>query len=506
MNKMRALRGLCLILALLLIPWAVAEELQVDAFEDEVMPAAVGTDLLPDDQVTAFTGPLPNDAAQPADGQEVTEPSQTGDGESEGAQAPDPIGIKVKKDLSKKVYLGIDYVLKVKGGIKRVKSGANKIATASKDGVVTLKKTGKAKLTVTSLTGEVYAVTLNVKAAPAPSKPILKIGNAMTLSWRAAKYATGYVVQISPDGKAWADCLTVSSDTTSADVTEAVTGTAWLRVVSVLGDHLGGASQAVEVLTPVSDVRVICRESTPRGPFDMLNIIWEASPDATAYEVWHACLPSGDYKLLGTTDELWYPAIRSQTQLDAFKVRPVFADFAGDFSKPVTLWSGYESNVLPPAKLTSSTGILLLVNKKAQVVTAYIRDADGRYTLPLRHMICSTGKVYERTKNGTFKIKGHLNEWYRYPSGTYIRWPSIYRSGYYFHSVLYSSKDSISTSTVRKLGTRQSQGCVRLKVRDAEWLYKNCGKGTTVYICDGAKRDKLKKALLPKHVEVLGFD
>ena len=161
--------------------------------------------------------------------------------------------------------------------------------------------------------------------------------------------------------------------------------------------------------------------------------------------------------------------------------------------------------MLPPASLTSSTGIILVVNKKAQVVTAYVQDADGKYTIPLRHMICSSGKDYDRTKNGTFKLKARKGEWYKYPSGCYIRWPSIYRDGYYFHSVLYRSKSSIYTSTIDKLGTRQSLGCIRLKVSEAEWIYKNCPEGTAVYICDGKALNNLKKALKPRNVKVSGF-
>jgi len=233
-----------------------------------------------------------------------------------------------------------------------------------------------------------------------------------------------------------------------------------------------------------------------------MNVVWNRCPGATAYEVYHTTLPSENYTLIGTTDQTWFAVSRSATRLDSYRVKAVFRDVDMPMSEPVNLWTGMQENVLPPSHLTSSSGIILLVNKKAQVVTAYVKDANGDYTIPLRHMICSSGKNYDRTRNGTYTLKSRRGEWYRYPSGCYIRWPSIYRSGYYFHSPLYRSSKKLMGSTVDKLGTRQSLGCIRLKVRDAEWIYKNCPAGTTVYICDGHHRDELKRAIRPQDVSI----
>ena len=121
-------------------------------------------------------------------------------------------------------------------------------------------------------------------------------------------------------------------------------------------------------------------------------------------------------------------------------------------------------------------------------------------------MICSTGLVYDSTKNGTYTLKARGGEWHHYSStNTYIRWPSIYRSGYYFHSPLYHGDKTINGSAVKRLGKRGSQGCIRLTVRDAKWVYDYCGAGTAVYICDGKKLPNLNKALKAKKVEVKGF-
>ena len=443
--------------------------------------------------------PAPETPAEPVDAQPET-PSYLGD-------AITAKTIKVSKNLSKTVYMGIPYALSVTGGIKKVKTSASKIAKGAKDGTLTLKKPGKAKLTITTRKGKKFVLTLTVKDTPAPTSPkVTYKSGKFKLKWTKAKYATGYLIQYRPAGGEWTDYKAVSKSKTSATVTDAVTGTMDLRVVAILGDALGGESDAVSVLGAVTNVKVICEEEYTYGPTDHLNVTWKASVGATGYEVYRATLPSDSYKKIGETTKTWYADTRDPDKLYAYKVKPVHEGIEDlPESEPVTLWSGMIDNVRPPKDMKSDTGIILLVNKKAQVVTAYIKDADGKYTLPLRQMICSTGATYSRTRNGEYTLGQRGGEWYRYPSGVYIRWPSTYRSGYYFHSPLYSASKSVMGYTVRQLGSRASAGCVRLKVRDADWVFHHCPAGTTVYICDGKELTKLKDALKPKDVEVNGF-
>ena len=485
------------------IPEISAEEAEIQ--DGSADPAEEGVDPQMEE-----AGQVEEPAQQEAPAQE--DPAQ----EEEPAQDEpsifgDPIAvktIKVTKTASKSVYLGIPYALDVKGGIKSTKSDAKKVATVAKDGVVTLKKKGTAKITITRTKGKKLTLTLKVKAVPAPDSPkITASSGRFTLKWDAAKYATGYLAQSSPDGKDWKDVGVLEATARSLDVTEAVNGTTYFRVVAILGDKFGGVSATVSALAPITDVAVICQEDASTGPTDKMNVTWSPCGGAEAYEVYRATLPEDDYQLLGTTTNTWYADKRSAKKLYAYRVKPVVSGLDLPMSEPATLWSGMKSNVLPPKKLKSKTGIILVVNKQAQVVTAYIKDADGKYTLPLRHMICSTGRVYDRTKNGTWKIESHKGEWYTYPgpSGDTIRWPSVYRSGYYFHSTLYNRDHTIRSGSVNKLGSRASAGCIRLKVSDAKWVYKNCPNGTPVYICDGKKIKALNKALKPKKVKVKGF-
>lgn len=522
---------LCVVLVLLLASPGFAEELQTD--EEEILLAQEQSDSGTEEIQLEISAPeaeasenraLQLDVSEEIfeEAQSVCEPTLTGEDDSGPSEEPaqgeeeappilgeamNPVTISVRKNAKKTVYLEVPYVLNAKGGIKSVKSSASGVAKASEDGTLALKKKGSAILTIKTDSGKTFKLTLTVKSAPAPTKVEVNTDKSgrMTLSWSGTEYATRYLVQLSKDQKSWTDCKVLPAENTSLDISDIVTGETWFRVVAVLGDHFGGTGKAISVLNPPSGVRVICEESYKLGPTDNMNVVWNACCGATGYEVYSAKLPSAKFKLIGTTKKTWYPVTRNKTRLYAFRVKPVYKALDLPMSDPVTLWSDMQDNVLPPSDLSSKTGILLLVNKKAQVVTAYVKDADGKYTIPLRHMICSTGKTYDRTKNGTYTLKARKGEWYKYPSGCYIRWPSIYRSGYYFHSVLYKSKKKIYTGTIEKLGTRQSQGCIRLKVRDAKWVYKNCPEGTTVYICDGKKLSQLKEAITPRYVSVKGF-
>lgn len=513
------LQLLCVLLALLLPAAALAEEaLTVEAepigseAPEEVIEEVIGELSAPepsedasaseifDEETSTAVAELPEAALAQANETPEVDPAPMFD-EAIAAKS-----ISIKKSAKKTVYLEVPYVLKVKGGIKSVKSSASSVATAAKDGTLTLSKKGKAKLTIKTGKGKKFTVTLTVKAAPAPTDLKAKTsGTSMKLSWTEAPYATRYLVQQSANGNEWTDYKVVDASHRSLDISDAATPSGWFRVVAILGDHFGGASAPLQVLGPLTSVKVICQESYSNGPTDHMNVVWKGCDGATEYIVYHAALPSDHFVEIGRTTKSYFPVTRSATKLDAYKVKPVFGSVEMPESDAVTLWTGVQDNVLPPSSLTSGTGIILLVNKKAQVVTAYGKDAKGKYTIPLRHMICSSGKDYDRTKNGTFKLRSREGEWYKYPSGCYIRWPSTYRDGYYFHSVLYKSKKKIYSNTIDDLGTRQSLGCVRLKVLDAKWVYKHCPKGTTVYICDGKKLNKLKSALYPKTVKVSGF-
>ena len=120
------------------------------------------------------------------------------------------------------------------------------------------------------------------------------------------------------------------------------------------------------------------------------------------------------------------------------------------------------------------------VNYGAQVVTVYERDSNGKYTKPIKAMVCSTG-TYTPT-SGTYRTLGKGNWWPLY-GDVYGQYSTHIVGGILFHSVPYleaGNKSSLEWWAYDQLGQRVSMGCVRLTVADAKWLYYNCPVGTQV--------------------------
>ena len=556
-------RILALLLALMLCTAALAEEIPftqavTDAaeadlieVEDDGEASVVDADADVDDAATDDDAPASVEApafvesddleAQPVDltveetEQEIgaLEPGESaddtaegesqmsdGDGDTEPEPDPEPVDpiyapipprkITLTGSVKKNAYRNIPYQIEVPGRTPiEFRSSSTSIAHVSADGLLDLVKTGTVKITVKTAEGDKFILTLNVNKAPTPGG--IKASHTRTgvyrLEWTAAKYATGYLVQASYDKSVWTDIKTLDKDKLSMKITGWASTTRYFRVKAILGEKMGGISGKVCVMPAVTGVNVICQESYLYGPTNRLNVRWKKASGAISYDVYRASLPKKTYQKIGRTTNNWFVDTRSASLLYAYRVKAIYrnaerGNVKSKASASANLWTGYQSNVYPPASLKSGTKYLLVVNKRAQVVTAYIKDADGRFRLPIRHMICSTGREYDWTENGVHKLSARTMQWLQYPSGVYIRYPSTYSEGYYFHSPLYNSNKTLRSSTVDKLGTRQSLGCVRLKVNDAEWVWRNCKAGTTVYICDGAERAKLRSRILPKTVTV----
>lgn len=113
------------------------------------------------------------------------------------------------------------------------------------------------------------------------------------------------------------------------------------------------------------------------------------------------------------------------------------------------------------------------------------------YTALVHTFLCSTGTKANPTILGTFQAPGRNGDWYYMEdSKVWVRYAFVIDGGYFFHSVLFPTKEGEPTSTsVRNLGTRASHGCIRLSVEDAEWIYNNCANGMTVVIYEGALQE-----------------
>ena len=135
-------------------------------------------------------------------------------------------------------------------------------------------------------------------------------------------------------------------------------------------------------------------------------------------------------------------------------------------------------------KVISGKPYYLRVNYGANVVTVYTQDQEGTYSVPVKAMVCSTGRGTPRS--GTYKLGGRWR-WIRLLGGVYGQYSTHITGNILFHSVPYYHMDngSLEWEEYNKLGTAASAGCVRMTVRDVKWIFDNCPAGTTVKIYDG---------------------
>ena len=129
----------------------------------------------------------------------------------------------------------------------------------------------------------------------------------------------------------------------------------------------------------------------------------------------------------------------------------------------------------------------ITVNRVKCQVTVYAANETGNYCIPVKTFTCSVGKAGTPTHEGTYATLKKQNpvelmgpSWGKY--GTQIN-----NYGDWFHSVACSNPDptyALAAGNYNMLGQPASHGCVRLCVRDAKWIYDNCGLYTRVDISD----------------------
>lgn len=129
----------------------------------------------------------------------------------------------------------------------------------------------------------------------------------------------------------------------------------------------------------------------------------------------------------------------------------------------------------------SSDKYYVKINVYANVVNVYSKDSNGNYTVPVKGMLCSTGKA--TPNSGQYKLNGTRHRWHELFGNLYGQYTTTIFGDILFHSVPYSRNgdpSSLMYGYYDKLGTRASAGCIRLTVQDAIWIYNNIPAGTIV--------------------------
>ena len=137
----------------------------------------------------------------------------------------------------------------------------------------------------------------------------------------------------------------------------------------------------------------------------------------------------------------------------------------------------------------------IAVNTAQNIVIVYSKDSDGNYTKPYKAIVASCGLDSSPTKLGTYYTKVKYR-WRALNGNVYGQYATRIDGPYLFHSVPYKaqSADSLKWEEYNKLGSRASEGCVRMSVADAKWIYDNCELGTCVYLySDASKQEPMAK-------------
>ena len=119
------------------------------------------------------------------------------------------------------------------------------------------------------------------------------------------------------------------------------------------------------------------------------------------------------------------------------------------------------------------------VNYGAQVVTIYTYDKDGKYTVPVKAFVCSTGTA--TPTSGVYRMSWKAT-WGKLFGNVWGQYCTQIVGDILFHSVPYKQnrKDTLVSAYYDRLGTKDSMGCIRLTTIDALWIFNNCASGTQV--------------------------
>ena len=149
--------------------------------------------------------------------------------------------------------------------------------------------------------------------------------------------------------------------------------------------------------------------------------------------------------------------------------------------------------IITPAGYTSP--YVIYVCKKTHTIAILAKDDKGEWNRVLHKYPTGLG-VHNCTAVGTFTITGK-ERWHSWGS-TYSPYANKLSCGIFLHGPIYSSKNmnSLKVSPYNHIGTDTSSGCVRTICGCAAWVYYNCPVGTQVIIRDNSRFSEPKQKTL----------
>ncbi|MDO4266553.1 MAG: L,D-transpeptidase family protein [Eubacteriales bacterium] len=130
------------------------------------------------------------------------------------------------------------------------------------------------------------------------------------------------------------------------------------------------------------------------------------------------------------------------------------------------------------------------VNRARNSFTIYTKDGDNGYIIPYKVFLTTLNS--KETPLGTYKFYVKYRWKYMHDEGQtgrgiYCQFLNRFYNGYLVHSLIYKDKaDSyhFDAGSYNYLGAQSSDGCVRLRADQAQWVYNNCPNGTQITIYD----------------------
>ncbi len=130
-------------------------------------------------------------------------------------------------------------------------------------------------------------------------------------------------------------------------------------------------------------------------------------------------------------------------------------------------------------RYNSNRSYLVLVSYDAHRVRIY-RGQKNNWER-VKNFSCTMGARGTRTPRGTYTIKNKGRYFNTGSRGRCWYWTQFY-GNYLFHSVIYNRNSSPNHIIDGRLGINASHGCIRLKLKNAKWIYDNVPRRTKVVI------------------------
>ena len=198
--------------------------------------------------------------------------------------------------------------------------------------------------------------------------------------------------------------------------------------------------------------------------------------------------PAAEESIVSTySAEMVVTDVNGQTETKSFELNTAIAETQAEKQEAVAELKAMD---LGEVEVIDGTTYRIEVNLTRQAVTFYKKTPEGDYS-PFKVVVCSSGRSGSATPTGTFTIgpykkKCARSKWALLSGGScFAQFMVRIQHGICFHSVPYKVRGDNSKmyrSQYNKLGSVASQGCVRLRVVDAKWIYDNCPNGTVVRI------------------------